>query len=95
MKYLISIIVLTYLAIAFSLKCDSYYQYQVGGFQTQSLDHIINGCNACGYLYSNITDFNNFRGFFSGCLPTAKTLAKKYDGKVFNMTEFSTICDVS
>uniref|UniRef100_A0A0K0FKR0 Uncharacterized protein n=1 Tax=Strongyloides venezuelensis TaxID=75913 RepID=A0A0K0FKR0_STRVS len=93
MKYLILLVISTCLATVIALKCDSYYQYQVGGFQTQSFDNVISGCTACGYLYSNTTGYNSFRGFFSGCLSSTKTLAQTYDSKLFNMTEFEAICN--
>uniref|UniRef100_A0A0N4ZSU3 Transmembrane protein n=1 Tax=Parastrongyloides trichosuri TaxID=131310 RepID=A0A0N4ZSU3_PARTI len=95
MKYLIFVVFFGVLSVVLTLKCDSYYQYQVQGFQAQSLDNVITGCQSCGYLKSNITDTNYFSGFFAGCLSSTVVLAQKYDNTIFNLTLFNNICDTN
>uniref|UniRef100_A0A0K0EPB0 Uncharacterized protein n=1 Tax=Strongyloides stercoralis TaxID=6248 RepID=A0A0K0EPB0_STRER len=75
----------------FSLKCDNVYDYSLQGFEAKQPDNILDGCDGCGYLWSNVTDPYLFEGYMSSCWTLPKMIATKYAPEV-NITYFQSYC---
>ncbi|CEF70925.1 Hypothetical protein SRAE_X000025500 [Strongyloides ratti] len=87
----IAIVSIFLASTVFTLQCDNIYDYNINGFKTKKSESLLNGCDGCGYLWSNVTDKYLFNGYVSSCLVLPKTIASKYAPEI-NMTAIQTNC---
>uniref|UniRef100_A0A0N4ZTY1 Uncharacterized protein n=1 Tax=Parastrongyloides trichosuri TaxID=131310 RepID=A0A0N4ZTY1_PARTI len=87
----IILVSLLFATTSFSLKCDNVYDYTLSGLKAKQPDNILEGCDGCGYLYSNVTDPYLFTGYMSSCWVLPHMIAEKYAPEV-NITYFDYYC---